>query len=99
METNVKQMSHKELIELVTALEARITKLEEPKTKSVSDREMTDDDAIRAAYGDLADKKHKEVAETLNLTYGQVYSARLEFTFKSVHKAMKAKGEKNRWVK
>ena len=99
METNAKTMSLKELIELVTALEARIIDLEKTKKKIVSDREMTEDDAIRAAYGDLADKKHKEVAETLNLTYGQVYSARLEFTFKSVHKAMKAKGEKNRWVK
>jgi len=97
--SDTKQLSHKELIELVTTLEARLAKVEASKAKSVSDREMTDDDAIRATYGDLADKKHKEVAETLNLTYGQVYSARLEFTFKSVHKAMKAKGEKNRWVK
>ena len=99
MESNAKQLSHKELVELVTTLEARIAKLEEPKTKSTSDREMTDDDAIRATYGDLADKKHKDASEALNLTYGQIYSARLEFTFKSVHKAMKAKGEKNRWVK
>ena len=99
METNAKTMSLKELIELVTALEARIIDLEKTKAKNVSDREMTEDDAIRAAYGDLAEKKHKDTADALNLTYGQIYSARLEFTFKTVHKAMKAKGEKNRWVK
>lgn len=66
---------------------------------TVSSREMTDDDAKRLIIGDLATTKHKEAAKILNLTYGQVYSARLEFTFKAVHKAIKTEGKTNPWVK
>jgi hypothetical protein len=49
--------------------------------------------------GDLADKKHKEAAEALGLSYGQVYSARLGFTFKNVAKELKDSGTKNAWIK
>lgn len=54
-----------------------------------SERTMTDDDARRVICGDLKDVPHKEAAETLNLSYGQVYSARKGFTFKPIHKELR----------
>lgn len=51
-----------------------------------SERTMTDDDARRVIMGDLKDVSHKLAAEKLNLSYGQIYSARKAFTFKNVHK-------------
>ena len=51
-----------------------------------SERQMTDDDARRVIHGDLKDVSHKQAAETLELSYGQIYSARKGFTFKAIHK-------------
>lgn len=101
----VKVPSVKELPEIVVALVARIdaleTTLKELTTSKpkVDSKEMTKDDARRILTGDLKDKKHKEAAETLGLTYGQVYSCRLEFTFKDIHKELRNSGWKNSWVK
>lgn len=87
--------------ELIASLTARVEALEAaaiPKNNT-SQREMTDDDAKRILTGDLATVKHKDAASTLGLSYGQVYSCRLEFTFKHIHKAMKVAGTPNPWVK
>lgn len=89
-------------IEMFNELSARVKVLEETLAKSkgtASTREMTDDDAKRVFIGDLAKENHKKAAEILGLSYGQVYSARLEYTFKHVLKACKADGWKNPWVK
>lgn len=51
-----------------------------------SEKTMTDEDARRVISGDLKDASHKVAAETLGLSYGQVYSARKGFTFKPIHK-------------
>lgn len=51
-----------------------------------SERTMTDEDARRVIFGDLKDVSHKQAAETLELSYGQIYSARKGFTFKPIHK-------------
>ena len=51
-----------------------------------STREMTDEDARRVIAGDLKGLKHGKAAEALGLSYGQVYSARLGFTYKAVSK-------------
>ena len=59
-----------------------------------SSREMTEDDARRLLLGDLAAKNHKEAAQELGLSYGQVYSARKGFTFKSVYKEWRDAGNK-----
>ena len=94
-------------VEKVESQEARIERLEalvaelsskvnKPKAES---REMTADDARRILYGDLKEASHKEASKVLNLSYGQVYSCRLEFTFKAIHKEMSEKGVKNRWTK
>ena len=53
-----------------------------------SKREMTEADARRVIGGDLKDLPHGKAAEKLELSYGQVYSARLGFTFKSVSKEL-----------
>ena len=89
-------------LEQFQALEARVKVLEETLAKSkglASTREMTDDDARRVLNGDLAETNHKAAAETLGLSYGQVYSCRGEYTFKHIHKDLRATGWKNRWVK
>jgi hypothetical protein len=90
-----------ELIQQVAELQARIEKLEATNVakSNKSDREMTDDDARRILSGDLATMKHKEVAEKLGLSYGQVYSCRLEFTFKHIHKEMRDANVVNPWKK
>ena len=51
-----------------------------------SQREMTETDATRVISGDLKDAKHGKAAEALGLSYGQVYSARKGFTFKTVNR-------------
>ena len=102
METNQTQAPTKltmpELQALVISLEARVKVLETPKA-SGSPREMTVEDANRVMPGDLKDEKHQKAADTLGLSYGQVYSFRLGYTFKGIHKEMKEKGIKNPWIK
>ena len=60
-------------------------------------RNMTDEDARRVLVGDVKDMGHKEAGEAVGLTYAQVYSCRLEYTFKHVHKALRETGWKNTW--
>ena len=98
MSNATKTMTIVELVELVAKLEARIVALE-AKPAKVESKEMTKDDALRILNGDLKDVKHKDAAEKLGLTYGQIYSCRLEFTFKDVHKTLKNDGYKNPWTK
>lgn len=97
----VAKMTMAELTALVIAQGETIKELQSkvPAPKNTSQREMTDDDAKRILTGDLAKVKHKDAASTLGLSYGQVYSCRLEFTFKNVHKAMKDAKIANPWVK
>lgn len=75
--------------DMFQALEARVKQLEETlaKTKgTASTREMTDEDAREVMTGSLKDASHKAAAEKLGLSYGQIYSARLGYTFKHVAK-------------
>lgn len=90
-----------ELEAKLNELQAKIVVLETPKTTSnASQREMTDDDAKRILNGDLANLKHKEAAEKLGLSYGQIYSCRLGFTFKHIHKELsQVANYKNAWMK
>lgn len=97
----VRSMTNKELVIAVIELQAQVAALvakQQPSTSSPA-KEMTDDDARRILTGDLADKKHKDAASALNLSYGQVYSCRGEFTFKHIHKEMKESGKINPWIK
>lgn len=53
-----------------------------------STRTMTEEDAKRIMLGDLKDASHTKAAEGLGLSYGQVYSARKGFTFKTIYQEM-----------
>ena len=98
MSTNT--VKFEELVATIAALQARIEKLEESaKPKNVAQREMSDDDARRILTGDLATTKHKDAAEQLGLSYGQIYSCRLEHTFKHIHKEMRDANVPNTWKK
>jgi hypothetical protein len=103
----VRQMTNKELVLAVIQLQKdfaemqgvlELLKTTPAQTKSDT-KEMTDDDARRILSGDMKDKKHKDAASELGLTYGQVYSCRLGFTFKPIHKEMKENNIANPWVK
>ena len=89
------KLSLKELAEKINELVAAQNKL---STNNVvardrgpkSEKDMSEEDARRVMLGDLKDASHKVAAETLGLSYGQVYSARKGFTFKSIYKEMMA---------
>jgi hypothetical protein len=89
-------------------LTARLAQLETlvlaRNASAATKRNMTDEDALRVLTGDLKDMAHKDAAEKAGLTYAQVYSCRLEFTFKHVHKTLRDGSTpeapwKNVWVK
>lgn len=92
---NSLQAQVEELTARVATLEAQANK---PKT-SASAREMTDDDARNVLTGEMKEVSHKDAAAKLNLSYGQIYSCRLEYTFKHIHKEMREAGIKNSWAK
>lgn len=93
------KMSMSELTAAVAALTARVEALESPVAgSSPAAKEMTDADAESVTYGDLAEKKHKDAAAELGLTYGQIYSCRKEFTFKAVHAAARKESKANRFT-
>ena len=83
-------------VTMITALQNRIEDLEKAnndnrcqvttttKSQPISTRDMTIDDARRLMLGDLVSLSHRAAAEKLGLSYGQVYSARGGYTFKSV---------------
>jgi hypothetical protein len=71
----------------------------EGNRSSPDKRPMTKGDARRVLDGDAKELNHKDAAAMVGLTYAQVYSARLEFTFKEVHKDLRELGFKNPWKK
>ena len=97
----VRSMTNKDMVIAILELQQQVKELTEKLNKptNASTKEMTDDDARRVLTGDLASVKHKDAADKLGLTYGQVYSCRLEFTFKNIHKEMKEAGKTNPWKK
>ena len=97
----VRSMTNKEMVIAIIALQAAVAELTSKvaPARNEAQREMTDDDARRVITGDLSQQKHKDAAGTLGLSYGQVYSARLEFTFKHIHKEMKDANIANPWMK
>ena len=63
-------------------------------------RNMTDADALSVLTGDHKDEPHKIAAEKIGLTYAQVYSCRMEYTFKHVHHELRKNPEwKSPWKK
>ncbi len=88
----------KDLLEQFTHLEGDLLTLKslmDSRNRSAAvKRNMTDDDARRVLIGDVASLPHKQAAESIGLTYAQVYSARMQFTFKHIHKEL----SKTEWV-
>lgn len=89
-------MNMQELTQLVAELSKRVETLESELNKKrdrgpASEREMTEEDAFRVKFGDHKGTKHKEAADALKLSYGQVYSCRGGYTFKSVKEDWKPK--------
>ena len=87
------------IAELWVALNARLAVIEDKLAVKVkegngrgpmSTRGMTEADAIRIMTGDLKGKTIKECAKELGLSYGQIYSARNGYTFKTQYAARKA---------
>jgi hypothetical protein len=86
---------------MLETLSAKISTFEQASVKAKSDKEMTDDDARKILIGEFKDLKHNEAAAKTGLSYGQVYSCRGEYTFRHIHKELKARPEgfKNQWKK
>jgi F420-dependent methylenetetrahydromethanopterin dehydrogenase len=74
------------MMEKIDSLEAQISELKPRDRGPKSSRDMTEEDAKRVIWGDMKKLSHKEAAKELGLSYGQVYSARGEYTFKNLWK-------------
>lgn len=105
---DLKDMSQKELTKMILEQQEVIQNLSAAvediksyagRTRQTATREMTEEDAHRILDGDMKDLKHNQAANKLGLSYGQVYSCRLAFTFRGVHKQLAEKGWKNPWAK
>ena len=75
-----------ELAARIDELEKKIAEIKPRNRGPKSERTMTDDDAYRVMFGDLKNASHKDAAQKLGLSYGQIYSARGGYTFKHVKK-------------
>ena len=83
-----------EALNRIADLETRVVVLEEQlaakRPAAKSENSMTEEHAFRVKFGDLKDHKHGKAAEALGLSYGQVFSCRGGYTFKTVTKDWKA---------
>jgi hypothetical protein len=74
------------LTEVIAKLNEVITKVNVKRDRGPdSTRTMTEDDAKAIMLGEHKGLSHTAAAEKLGLSYGQVYSARKGFTFKTVY--------------
>ena len=79
------------LIARIETLEKEVAALKAPRDRGPkSQGEMTDEHAFRVKFGDMKAVKHKEAAEALGLSYGQIFSCRGGYTFKHVKEDWKA---------
>ena len=88
-----------QIADMGTMLLALSEKVEGRNKSAPTKRNMTDADALRVLNGDMKDVPHKEAAEEMGLTYAQVYSCRLEYTFKHVHADLRKSGFKNQYAR
>lgn len=87
-----------DLKERVNVLEAQAYSQKINKNRSSALlREMTKDDALRVLNGDLKEMDHRDAATHIGLTYAQVYSCRLGYTFKPIHRVLEQSGWTAPW--
>ena len=84
-----------QIVEKINEIVAKVNSIKVRDRGPKSERQMTDEDAIRIRFGDLKDKNHKEAAAELGLSYGQIYSARNGYTFQHVEDPAKASAAKD----
>lgn len=90
---------YQEFVSLKIKLDDIAAKVEGRNKSAAVKRNMTDADALEVLTGKYKDLGHKEAAEEIGLTYAQVYSCRLCFTFKHVHNKLEKENWKNPWAK
>jgi hypothetical protein len=79
--------SHAKMPEIVAKINELVDRANAKRDRGPeSTRIMVEADAKRIMLGDLKEASHTKAAEALGLSYGQVYSARKGFTFKTVYK-------------
>jgi hypothetical protein len=98
-----RNLAHEQLTAAFVALNEIVddhtVKIDGRNKSAPTKRNMTDADALSVLTGDYKGMPHKDAAEKIGLTYAQVYSARLEFTFKHVHKTLREEKWENPWAK
>lgn len=93
-------MNQAEMSKAIEIMQAEIAQLKEqlaevskPRDRGPkSSGEMTEEHAHRVKFGDLKAMKHKDAAELLGLSYGQIFSCRGGYTFKQVKEDWKKPG-------
>jgi hypothetical protein len=89
---------HEMRICALEATVARLVALVDGRNKSApTKRNMRDEDALAVLTGEFKGLDHKAAAAAIGLTYAQVYSCRLGFTFKHVHKELRQQGWVTPW--
>jgi cell division septum initiation protein DivIVA len=94
-----------ELEKIVMDLKERVRVLEEQAHSKIINknrssallREMTKEDAMKVLNGDLKDLDHRDAATQIGLTYAQVYSCRMAYTFKPIHRLLEQSGWSSPW--
>ena len=76
--------SQADLIAKVNELVEKVNSIKVRDRGPKSTRTMTDEDAFKVKFGELKDLSHRKAAKELGLSYGQVYSCRLGYTFNHV---------------
>ena len=75
-----------EVIDTINLVNTKMPKVRDRGPQS--EHKMTEEDARSIMLGEHKDSSHKVAAESLGLSYGQVYSARNGYTFKTIYKEM-----------
>jgi hypothetical protein len=85
-------------VETLEITVARLVALVDGRNRSApTKRNMRDEDALAVLTGEFREMDHKQAASAIGLTYAQVYSCRLGFTFKHVHKELRMAGVELPW--
>jgi hypothetical protein len=98
-ETKLSADQVNDLINRMKQLEQQVTELTNNKKSQKSQKEMTDEHAVSVCYGEFKNVKHNEIAQKLGLSYGQIYSCRLEYTFRHIHEKYRKNNIENIWKK